>query len=1214
MATGSETNTFHRSTLLAKIQNLIQLVHESKDDFKKILTEENVKSLYPRYEMLDKYRSRFEEFIDQAIEFNSENPDNEIDFLPLQSEFNKILCDSQMMYLRVSAKRVANENASGNSSTLINTTAQMLGPKIRLPKLELTHFSGQIENWRTFYNLFKASVHDSTHLLEVEKFQYLIGSLRGDALALIKGLDITAANYAVAWNLLCKRYQSERRHVFHHFTGLLDLPEIKNSNQVHTLLTKLREHTQALTALGHESESYDGMLTAVLIRKLSPGLWRRFEDFREAADNAYPKLAEIIAFLEKELMFSDDIFTSRKEGAAPEKVSKTLVATSSNENSGKKKKTKQADSVLATATEAKTENHTPNCLICPEKHWLNRCPLFLRDPPDKRLETIRNHHLCQLCFSPKHELDECPRTFDCHLCHQKHSVYLHGAAGLAPKDPKPQTDEKPHVAMVSSSSQEDTLALLATVQVEVCSAKGSISVRGILDLACQSTLLATSCAKSLQLPVDSNLFSIVGVSGNPVKTRGSARITLKTKGKVLAKNHVVTIVDKIINATPSRALSPEIRARLAGLPLADEFFDKPAAAEILIGVDLLPRLLCGETIFLGEGFPTALKTKMGYALFGPAPILKETNVLMVSALNEAEAANTESLQESLQKFWEVEEPRPSAPICPPDHPAEILFRETTIRLSSGRYQVRLPFAEPPETLGASFPQALTRFRNLERQFRSKPDFKENYAKMIQGHMDAGQLTPAPPGVLDGTHYVMPHSAVIKETSSTTKFRIVNDASAKTSSGVSLNDILHVGPNILKDIREVILNFRRHSIVFSCDIRQMYLQVALHPDDQRYHLIIWRFHETEPLRLYQYTNVTFGVASSAFLAVRTLRELASQHKEQFPNAYKVIMDEIYADDAATGSDTLENTVQLRQELIDLLALGKFQLRKWFSNDPRLLDGIPSEHLEVPSGWNSGDSPAFSILGIRWLPRQDVFLYKVNTIERPFTKRGALSLIATIFDPLGWLAPAVLPGKNLIQHLWLQKIGWDEPLPTHLHTMWGKFLAELPALEEIRIPRHFCPQGRSIQVMGFSDASLLGYSAVVYARFTDANGQLDTALIAAKTKVAPLKMLSIPRLELCSAYLLTTLLEFIQPILSKNYQIEKVTLWSDSSVTLQWIQTPPHKLKTFVANRVAHVQERFPNAEWRYVKSSLNPADIASRGVSAPQLVANELWWKGPPFLK
>nr|XP_018907433.1 PREDICTED: uncharacterized protein LOC109037289 [Bemisia tabaci] len=933
MATGSETNTFHRSTLLSKIQNLIQLVHESKDDFKKILTEENVKSLYPRYEMLDKFRSRFEEFIDQAIEFNSENPDNEIDFLPLQSEFNRILCDSQMMYLRVSAKRVANENASGNSSTLINTTAQMLGPKIRLPKLELTHFSGQIENWRTFYNLFKASVHDSAHLQEVEKFQYLIGSLRGDALALIKGLDITAANYAVAWNLLCKRYQSERRHVFHHFTGLLDLPEIKNSNQVHTLLTKLREHTQALTALGHESESYDGMLTAVLIRKLSPGLWRRFEDFREAADNAYPKLAEIIAFLEKELMFSDDIFTSRKEGTAPEKVSKTLVTTSGGENSSKKKKAKETDSVFVTATEAKTEDRAPSCLICPEKHWLNRCPLFLRDPPDKRLETIRNHHLCQLCFSPKHELGKCPRNFDCHLCHQKHSVYLHGAAGLAPKNPEPQTEERPHVAMVSSSSQEDTLALLATVQVEVCSAKGSINVRGILDLACQSTLVTTACAKTLQLPIDSNLFSINGVSDNPVKTRGSTRITLKAKGKTLAKNHVVTVVDKIINATPAQHLSPTIRARLAGLPLADEFFDVPAPAGILIGVDILPRLLCGEIISFGDGFPVALKTKIGYALFGTAPVLKNAHALMVCTSDESELDDKESphnpqvSSKELQKFGESQ---PAITINTSDFPAEKRINKATVRLPSSDFRVRLPFAKALEVVEASSPQILIRLKILETQFKSTPELKEKYVRLTQSYLGAGQLALATADVLHRANCIMPHSTVISPTG---KIRIISNARAncETASGPSLNNVFHIKPNTLKDGREIILNSRRHNLMFSYDLRQMNLQVALHPDDHQYRLILWRFNE-KPLRLYQYTNVSFGIANSNFLTACAFNKLAAQLQEQFPSTYEMLMEENYVDDAA-GISRVTDTLQLRQELTALLDRGKLKLRRWLDTDPR-----------------------------------------------------------------------------------------------------------------------------------------------------------------------------------------------------------------------------------------------------------------------------------------
>lgn len=176
-------------------------------------------------------------------------------------------------------------------------------------------------------------------------------------------------------------------------------------------------------------------------------------------------------------------------------------------------------------------------------------------------------------------------------------------------------------------------------------------------------------------------------------------------------------------------------------------------------------------------------------------------------------------------------------------------------------------------------------------------------------------------VLPRAHCIMPHTTVISPTG---KIRIINKARAETASGLSLNDESHVGPNTLKDGQEIILNSRRHNVMFSYDLRQMNLQVAVHPDDQQYRLILWRSNGTEPLRLYQYTSVTFGVASSAFLTACAFKKLAAQLQEQFPSTYEMLVKENYVDDAA-GISHVKDTLQLHQELSALLDLGKLKLR-------------------------------------------------------------------------------------------------------------------------------------------------------------------------------------------------------------------------------------------------------------------------------------------------
>ena len=248
---------------------------------------------------------------------------------------------------------------------------------------------------------------------------------------------------------------------------------------------------------------------------------------------------------------------------------------------------------------------------------------------------------------------------------------------------------------------------------------------------------------------------------------------------------------------------------------------------------------------------------------------------------------------------------------------------------------------------------------------------------------------------------------------------------------------------------------------------------------------------------------------------------------------------------------------------------------------------------------------------WIPSEDAFSYKIEISDRPYTKRGVLSAVATLFDPCGYLTPLTFLAKAYIQQLWLQQIDWDDPLPPSFHKSWDKFLDSLPALEQLRLPRCLARTNQPVELHAFCDGSELGYAAVLYMRTTKAPHQ--TYLLSGKSRVAPLKKVSIPRLELCGANLLAVLLRHISEQLAPHYRIESTHAWSDSTTVLHWLQTPPYQLKTFVANRVAHILELLPNTLWHYVDTKNNPADPASRGLLAPQLISHPLWWKGPKWL-
>ena len=204
--------------------------------------------------------------------------------------------------------------------------------------------------------------------------------------------------------------------------------------------------------------------------------------------------------------------------------------------------------------------------------------------------------------------------------------------------------------------------------------------------------------------------------------------------------------------------------------------------------------------------------------------------------------------------------------------------------------------------------------------------------------------------------------------------------------------------------------------------------------------------------------------------------------------------------------------------------------------------------------------------------------------------------------------------MYQQVWEEKLEWDTPLPEPYVTQHANWRHELPLLAERQQSRCYFHKGVSrvtTQLHGFCDASAKAYAAVVYVRATYHTESPTCALVTAKTRVAPIKPLSIPRLELCGATLLARLLTSVRKALS--IPLEQVYAWSDSTIVLSWLNGSPKHFKTFVGNRLSTILHELPPHTWHHVPTSQNPADCASRGLSPRELVAHTLWWDGPMWL-
>lgn len=703
---------------------------------------------------------------------------------------------------------------------------------------------------------------------------------------------------------------------------------------------------------------------------------------------------------------------------------------------------------------------------------------------------------------------------------------------------------------------------------------------------------------------------MIGIGGvEPPTPKGQAELMFApAKGnlRILVK---VNVLDDIVGSLPSVPINPSAVHCASGLTPADPQWSEPGPTDLLLGADVLGLLMTGDVKTLQRNGLTAMSTIFGYSFFGP--VLWSTPSPAVDQLQTIGV----SLSDMVQRFWEIEEPPHAARVDPLHQECERFYRDNTGRRADGRFVTRLPFLSSRPPLGHSRTLAEKRLLSMERRMRRDPILRDKYIEFMREYEDLGHMSPSNFDWRSHEHYFLPHHAVLKSPEG--KIRVVFDGSAATSNGVSLNQCLHSGPKLIKDISDILTHFRRHQVVFVADIRMMFRQSVVHRDDRRYQLILWRENPSDPIRVFELNTTTYGLRSSPYIAIRTLLELAERERLNYSRAADVLETSVYMDDICTGASTVEEALILRNELIAILKSGGYELRKWLSNSPHILKDLPGEDQQDPHLFEHPENPnLLSVLGIQYQPVQDSFTYRVKLDSPPknWTKRSILSTVARTFDPNGWIAPVIFLAKSFLQKLWVSGLGWDEPLHGTLLREWLSFVSSLPDINRVSMPRGFLPAGKCrASLHGFCDASEKGYAAAVYLRTVSASGHVSVHLVLAKSKVAPIRSrLTIPKLELSGAALLTRLLNHVHSSLNSVVDIVDVYAWTDSEIVLCWLRASAHNLEVFVANRVSQIQNSGTPLIWRHVPGELNPADCASRGCEAPLLVDHHLWW-GPGWL-
>ncbi|GFT26854.1 integrase catalytic domain-containing protein [Trichonephila clavipes] len=534
--------------------------------------------------------------------------------------------------------------------------------------------------------------------------------------------------------------------------------------------------------------------------------------------------------------------------------------------------------------------------------------------------------------------------------------------------------------------------------------------------------------------------------------------------------------------------------------------------------------------------------------------------------------NGTNIDNQLKQFWELEEiPNVKDKLLTSEEQfVETHFQNTYACNSDGRFVVKLPFYKSNSELGDSKPAAISRLLAMERKFKNNPDFEKQYKEFMNEYESLGHMSL----VNSRSHTskdqnFLPHHAVIKPSSPTTKLRVVFDASCKTTNVAD--------------------------------------------EDQKYQQILWRNNSSENIRTYKLKTVTYGLASASFLATRCIKQIALDDKDN-PNLSRVLQEDIYMDDLLSGADTPNNAISICKDIAHVLSTRGFHLRKWNSNSTEFLAQF-SEHSshDARVEFSKDSNESSKVLGLFWNSSNDTFGFQPSLeLTPPLTKRRILSESSKIFDPLGLLSPCTVFMKIFYQKLWLTKTDWDSPISQQLTEDWLRFQKAFNAINYLTVPRWVILTADNIvELHGFADASSLAYAAAIYCRQKH-NGKIKVQLLVSKTKVAPVKQVSIPRLELCGAHLLSKLFKSVLRTL--KYYTFDVFAWTDSKIVLSWLSGHPRQWKTFVANRTSEIIEVLPTKHWRHVPSKENPADIASRGIDPKCLPDCKLWWQGPPWLR
>ena len=948
----------------------------------------------------------------------------------------------------------------------------------------------------------------------------------------------------------------------------------------------------------------------------------------------HPPFSDFIKFLrEQAKQRSNHHFKLAKE---EEKESK---ATKSTEVKGKASR-----GARALKTEPQAERKAPSHRYCHlhgrGAHTLPHCADFRKLGDGEKQEFVRQRQLCRRCLE-YHQSDGCRTEIRCDTCgrpghlaamHYK-SMGRHYANG---QHDGTNNDRQANVSRGQPNVHNPKCTRLCdepegrncskTFLVDVTLEGHPDTMRGyvIVDDQSPETLIDESVKDFFQREFPTQEYVMhTACQGLSMHTVGQIISGLSVKG-VLKEESIPlppSFTCKDLADTRDEVATPSTAKRWRhAAPFAHKFphLDAKAPMVALIGRNC-PRAMWDRKV--SQAFPYVVESHLGFALVGQTcPEAKHESLSQVRAKKtdsiNVQYAFIKPANRYKDVFTQYEDDEEQG-LSQNDKEFLSIVTEGVRVDEDGNLELPLPLKggiNPPPVSAYVFKRSESTLNKLKRD----PEKLAGCVQNMQRSIDCGYVEQVPIHELDAPNAnAMPiHVATHPRKG---KHRVVVDPNCNYKGG-SLNEALLTGPNLINEMNGVFLRFKENRVAFGADIQDMFCQFRV-PKHQRDLLRFFWYKNNDPKQvIVPYRNMShpFGLSSSPGVANFALKLCAKRPMtKEFEPAQRYLLRAFYVDDGMASANTVEEGIQIVCKAQEILKQNNVRLHKVMSNSRELLEAFPESDRAESSDKSLEEMSQQSVLGVTWDTLRDRISLNVSIPARPFTKRGVLSCIGSIYDRSGLVSPVTLAGRLFQRKIMppqvnqgeTQAYGWDDELPQAYRREYESWLDSLKDLGKISIPRsigpnNFRPISRQLHVFCDASKDCIGY--VAYLRSVGPDGEVCVSFVNACSKVAPRSASSIPRLELNAAVEGAGNAAFLRREMEN--QPDSLCLYTDSMIVLGYLSNKEKRFSKYVERRVEQVLHHTRISEWSYVHTSQNPADIATRPHSPDELLATA-WFSG-----